>query len=475
MKTRIFKRLALALEHKKRQTRRISRYSLETAFLVFGAALVAGCAWGFAQLADFALHLNAQMTASAPLLAWLFLPLGMVLIVALKQRYAPYTGGSGIPQVIAAIQLPHGAYKTKLTVFRETILKIPLTFLGMLFGASIGREGPSVQVGAAVMVTWGKWCRKRGYSFRGLEENNLLAIGAAGGLAAAFNAPLAGVTFAIEELGRGKPLHWERQILTGIVASGLFLISIQGNNPYFPRLPHHMEVPHTLLWAMLCALVCGISGGLFARALSKGVFAYTPKKIRPWLQKHPLTLAFCCGLVLALLGTIYHGNTYGTGYELVAHSLVGNENINFGSLAFGKWLATVVSYWGQIPGGIFTPCLSTGAIIGQSLASLSHFAVPADFLVLLCMCAFLSAATQSPLTASVIVMEMTETQGMLFWMLLCAIMASIVARQFSPKPFYHFAAGKFVKQMNALKQRDYADMVKDFEKHNDDQRTNPMR
>ena len=91
---------------------------------------------------------------------------------------------------------------------------------------SMGREGPSVQVGAAVMLAWGSWCKRYNLAFKRLQDKELLAAGAAGGLAAAFNAPLAGVIFAIEELGRSVSLHWERQIFIGVLASGFFLVAI---------------------------------------------------------------------------------------------------------------------------------------------------------------------------------------------------------------------------------------------------------
>lgn len=451
--------LQTTLAHKKKQTKRFSRHTFELTFLIIGAGLVALCAFCFAQLADLALEINAWLVTQVGWLIWGILPIGMTIIVYLTHKYAPYTTGSGIPQVIAAIHLPYSSYKTRLVILKETILKIPLTFLGMLCGASIGREGPSVQVGAAVMVAWGKWCKKHNYAFRGLEENNLLAIGAAGGLAAAFNAPLAGVIFAIEELGRGKALRWERHILIGVVASGMFLIAIQGNSPYFPTVPHHSHFPNPLLWISICALICGISGGLFARALSKGITGFLPHKLHKLPTQHPLIIAALCGLLLAYIGTHYQGQTYGTGYQLVAKSIKGDPNLHYGSLAFGKWMSTILSYWAGIPGGIFTPCLTIGAIIGQSLAELAHFNIPPDILVLLGMTAFLAATTQSPLTSSVVVMEMSSTQNLLFWMLVCSITASTIARQFCPKPFYHFAAQRFIKHIQEQQKQAYEDMI----------------
>lgn len=222
---------AYHITHKIRQTRRISRKSIAFLFLLAGSALVALTALLFAWMADFALETNAELVQKYPWFAWVALPFGLPLIVWITRRFAPYTSGSGIPQVLASLALPYGANKTRLIRLRETLLKIPLTFLAMCAGASVGREGPSVQVGAAVMSAWGAWCKKHGFAFRGMQENDLIAAGAAGGLAAAFNAPLAGVIFAIEELGREVMLRWERQILLGVLAAGFIQVAIQGNNP----------------------------------------------------------------------------------------------------------------------------------------------------------------------------------------------------------------------------------------------------
>lgn len=106
-------------------------------------------------------------------------------------------------------------------------------------------------------------------------------------------------------------------------------------------------------------------------------------------------------------------------------------------------MATVFTYWTGIAGGIFTPALTTGAAIGSNIWQLTGGIVDQRFLVLLSMAAFLAGATQSPVTSSVVVMEMTGSQPELVWLLATSIMASIISRQICPKPFYHFAAGRF--------------------------------
>lgn len=449
------------ISHKIKQTQRLSRKTAAFGFLLAGAALVTLVSLAFAKMADWALEENARLVQQYPWFAWVVLPLGLPLIVWLTRRFAPYTAGSGIPQVLASLSLPFGAQKTRLLQLRQTMLKIPLTFLGMLAGASIGREGPSVQVGAAVMAAWGAWCKKHNLAFKGMQENDLIAAGAAGGLAAAFNAPLAGVVFAIEELGRGVLLRWERQIFIGVLAAGFIQVAIQGNNPYFSGF-HGSELSDMLIWVLLSGLVCGVAGGLFARCLYKGTAAFAPEKYRNWIRNHPVLLAGTIGLLLALIGTLYQGQTFGTGYHEASAALRGTHDAPFG-VAAAKWGATVLSYWAGIPGGIFTPSLTIGAMIGQHIAQIADVQTGVNVLVLICMTAFLAAATQSPLTASVVVMEMTGGQNLLFWLLIGAIFASQVSRQFSPKPFYHVAGTRYrqrVQEEAATQQADAVDKEK---------------
>ncbi|VTX60028.1 chloride channel protein [Neisseria sicca] len=442
---------AYHITHKIRQTRRISRKSIAFLFLLAGSALVALTALLFAWMADFALEMNAELVQKYPWFAWVALPLGLPLIVWITRRFAPYTSGSGIPQVLASLALPYGAKKTRLIRLRETLLKIPLTFLAMFAGASVGREGPSVQVGAAVMSAWGAWCKKHGFAFRGMQENDLIAAGAAGGLAAAFNAPLAGVIFAIEELGREVMLRWERQILLGVLAAGFIQVAIQGNNPYFSGFSGG-TLDNMLGWVLGCGLACGIAGGLFGRTLYLGATAFAPAKWREHIRRHPLITAALIGILLAAIGTLYQGKTYGTGYHEAAQALRGIHEAPAG-LAVAKWFSTVLTYWTGTPGGIFTPSLTIGAVLGERIATLTGLAQGTHVLVLLCMAAFLAGATQSPLTSAVVVMEMTGGQNLLFWLLIACIFASQVSRQFSPRPFYHAAGTRFKRQVEQSGQK----------------------
>ncbi|WP_308571257.1 chloride channel protein [uncultured Haemophilus sp.] len=445
----MFRYCYLRLRHffrrKIRQTGRLSHKSIEFGCLMIGSALVALVSFGFAKLADLGLEFNHYWSQRYPLAVWFVLPCGLALLIWFTAKYTPFVGGSGIPQVIASIEVAHGANKSKLLRLGQTLWKIPLTFLAMVIGASVGREGPSVQVGAAVMLAWSELCRRYQWAFRALTTNELIATGAAGGLAAAFNAPLAGVIFAIEELGRGTLLRWERRVLIGVLAAGFILVAIQGNSPYFPKYQGITDIPNICLWLLVCGVLCGVLGGLFARLLAKGVAGTAPLFCRPFIRHHPVIVALILGLCLAALGSYSQGQTYGTGYQVVANALEGQ--LSDPSVGVLKLAATVFTYWNGVAGGIFTPSLTTGAGIGVMLWDISGGVIDQRFLVLLCMAAFLAGATQSPVTSGVVVMEMTGAQPVLIWLLISGIIAAIISRQFNPKPFYHFAAGRFRQQL----------------------------
>lgn len=437
--------LSRAIGKRARHTARVSRHSFRIAVFLGGAACVALFSLLFAAIAEKMLEWNREITHACWWSALIMLPAGFALIRWLTIRLAPQARGSGIPQVIAAMSIPAGPGQTMLVSLPQSLWKIVLTAAGLLIGASIGREGPSVQVGAAAMLSWGRWWQKRPRFAVGFRPEALIAAGAAGGLAAAFNTPLAGIVFAIEELGRGSAVRWDRLVMSAVLGSGFISLALVGNNPYFQLSESILALHASWPAVAVCALVNGMLGGLFAKALLAGPTMWVPARHRSWPERHPILTATVCGAIVALLGLAAKGTTYGTGYEHANAVLNGHP---LDSLLFGiaKLGATVFSYIGGLPGGIFTPSLAIGAGIGDNIAHLLPSLTDSRLISLLSMAAFLAAATQAPITATVIVMEMTRSQDATLMLLAVTLAASFVSRQFCPRPFYHTVSRSFRRE-----------------------------
>lgn len=361
-----------------------------------------------------------------PLLAC---PLGGMGIVWLTRRYFPGAEGSGIPQVIAALKesTPHRHFSLFVSM-RIVLGKIVLGVSALAVGFSSGREGPSVQVGASVMHA----CRHFLPRHPERYARHLLLAGGAAGISAAFNTPLAGIVFAIEELGKRFEEKTNGVLISAIVLAGLISISLQGNYTYFGRLRVD-SVDYRILWPVIfCALVCGIAGGVFSRLLSR-LARPGNDRVGLFRKHHPVYWAGVCGLGVALLGLISHGAAHGSGYFYTQEALEGSLDLPW-YYAPVKFAATVLSFLSGIPGGIFAPSLAIGVGIGADiqplLAHTSELSIYA-----LCMAGFLAAVTQAPLTSFIIVMEMIDGHEMVISLMAVAMLSSLVSRLFC-KPLY---------------------------------------
>jgi len=405
-----------------------------------GAVLVALLALGFARAADFAQVLFARMLDGRPLVILALAPAGLALSVWLTRRVFPGAQGSGIPQTIAALHMTDQATIGRVLSLRIAGGKILLTLLGLLSGASIGREGPTVQVGAATMHALGRALRLPRDDLR----RSLVLAGGAAGVAAAFNTPLAGVVFAIEELSHSFEARTSGTVLTAVILAGITTLALAGNYTYFGMSPAQLDLGAGWLAVVLCALAGGIAGGVFSAVLvqaAKGL----PGHAGRLLGRYPVAFAALCGLALAGLGLASGGTTYGTGYAQ-ARSMVEGATTMSPLFPVLKLLATIVSYLSGIPGGIFAPSLSIGAGIGQWLAGLIPSA-PSGAVVLLGMVGYFSGVVQAPITATVIVMEMTDNQQMTIPLLATSMLAFGISRLICRRPLYGALAKRFLSAM----------------------------
>ncbi|MCM2291820.1 chloride channel protein [Allorhizobium sp. BGMRC 0089] len=422
-----------------------------------GAAAIGIVSVAFAWAADQAQGLFNGLTHASEwsfLLPLIIAPLGFAFCSYMAEQHFPASQGSGIPQAIAARHLDSPAGRSRLLSMRVAIGKVFLTIVGLLCGGSIGREGPTVQVGAALMLLSGR--------IGGLPQaNGLILAGSAAGIAAAFNTPLAGVVFAIEEMSKTYHSRVNGLVLIAVIVSGLSALGLVGTYTYFG-----VANPDTTSvndWAL--TLVCGIGGGAFG-ALFSGGMLYLSKRIRRRIQtsgkplQRTVMLAAICGLAIALIGIASGGQTYGTGYDQARGAVEGNA---LPLLYFiEKLLASFITMLSGIPGGIFAPSLSVGAGLGSTAASLFGSSIALG--ALLGMAGYFAGVVQAPMTAFVIILEMTANHESVIPIMLASMLGYATSRLLSREPLYHGLSRSFLadalRAMRAAERSETADQAK---------------
>ncbi len=420
-------------KHLRRSRRKLFSLKAWKVRLVFwiGAILVGCISALFAILSEKADMMFHQITAAGHWIPLIMTPLGLALIVWMTRNLAPGSQGSGIPQAIAALE---SRGKSKLISIRIAIGKILLTLLGLVFGASIGREGPSVHIGASIMYSLGRFAKFPPHYM----ERGLILAGSAAGIAAAFNTPLAGVVFAIEEMSKSFEQRNSGIVTTAVVFAGLIAMMILGQYHYFGS--SSASLPGLSAWTAV--LICGIIGGLLG-GMFTSLLLYVTDVAAPFIRHYPYKVAIICGAAVALFGYYSGYQSSGTGYHAAKAIVTGTAEFD-PLFPLHKIGATLASYLSGIPGGIFAPSLATGAGIG---ADLGHWlpVAPIAAMVILGMVAYFSGVVQAPITAFIIVMEMTDNQEMLLPLMATSFIAYGSAHLVCPRPLYHTLAQTFME------------------------------
>jgi H+/Cl- antiporter ClcA len=405
--------------------------------VLWAAAGAAGLAVvGFAILAEHALALFDAIHTRWWWSPFVLAPGLGALVVWATRRHVPGAAGSGIPQVVAATKLAALARPVDaLLSLRVAAAKVLLGSLALVGGFSAGREGPSVQVAASVLNLANRFLPHG----RALRASDLILAGGAAGIAAAFNTPLAGIVFAVEELGRRLESRTSGVLVSTIIISGLVAIALKGNYAYFGQLTVHDIGTAVVLPTLIAGLVCGVLGGVFSRLLlwpqrhpMAGLWA--------WRSAHPIAFAGVCGLVVAALGWVSGGTSYGSGYA-AASQAIGGQIVLEWHTPITRFVATLATYFSGLPGGIFAPSLAVGTAVGSDLAQWVGLGIDPHAWIALCMAAFLAAVTQSPITAAIIVMEMVNGHQMVISLMAVAFLSKTVSARFGPELYQQLATG----------------------------------
>lgn len=402
-----------------------------------GALAVGIISVGFAKAADWAQHLFFSTTSSGEwsfLLPLIITPLGFMLCAWLAMVVFPNSGGSGIPQAIAARHFHDDEDRSRLLSLKLAFGKIVLTIAGLMSGASIGREGPTVQVGASIML---QAARIGGMA----QARGLILAGSAAGIAAAFNTPLAGIVFAIEEMSRTYESRANGLVLTAVILSGMASLGLVGSYTYFGTSTVLMQSAAD--WGLV--VICGIGGGLFGALFSAGALRVS-QRVRRWAHTVPLKrmliVAGICGLASAIIGVATGGATFGTGYEQARAAIEGEAAP---SLYFLEKLAsTFLTMMSGIPGGIFAPSLSVGAGFGSTVSTVLGTSIGLG--AILGMAGYFAGVVQAPMTAFVIILEMTGNHDGVIAIMAASMLGYITSRMISAEPLYHGLSRVFIAQ-----------------------------
>jgi len=397
-----------------------------------GAVLLALVALVFAALGDrlqsAQLHI-ARLWPYAPLVMTPLLFAGTAWITS---RWFAAARGSGIPQVIAAAHAPEASSRGPLVSLKTATAKFGLT-LAMLFGGgSVGREGPTVQISAAIMIGVHRLLRVP-------ITSGVYIAGGAAGVSAAFNTPLAGVAFAIEELAAAYEQRVAVLVMAAVMVAGFVSLGIAGDYVYFGAMRQTLALGVALIVIPAVAVCGGLAGGLFSR----GVLGFG-RSAHPFItaiRSRPVWLAAGCGIAVALIG-LATGLTWGTGYEATRDMVEGKG----ASLWFGpaKLLSTLATNLSGTPGGIFAPSLSVGAGIGNLLSPL--FAAPTSVVVVLGMVAYFVGVVRAPLTAVIIITETTASRGLVVPLFATALIADAVSALVCRERLYHGLSRAFLPE-----------------------------
>lgn len=401
------------------------------------AALVGACAGITALLfrvaltgADIARNGLISWARGRPAWGWVFplvlTMLGAALSVAATRRYAPEASGSGIPHLEAVLQ------RFRNLEWRRVL---PVKFFGGIVaigsGLALGREGPTVQMSGAVGDAVARWLK---VSER--ERLTLISAGAGAGLAAAFNAPLSGLIFVLEEVRRDfQPIVFGAAFIAALIADIIARIGT-GQFPVFAVPSYPVPPLASLPVFALLGVIAGVLGVLFNRVLLVAIETYARLPGRFTVPAAALT-----GGIVGLVGW-FAPSLIGNGHSLAESALRGDLLLAAIPLFFAiRFLLTTFSYGTGAPGGIFAPLLVLGALIGLAVGQVAHAVwpaavpIPAVFAVV-GMAAYFTAIVRAPLTGIMLIVEMTGNYSQMLSLLVSCFCAYAVAEALKELPIY---------------------------------------
>jgi chloride channel protein, CIC family len=406
---------------------------------LFPHALLVGIATGAMAIA-FRVCLEQGEQWRSRLLTWtaiqgglalaIFIPLSCLLVgiaLFLILRFCPEASGSGIPHLRLVLR-----ENGQLHWRRVIPVKFVSGLCGIAGGLCLGREGPTIQMGAAIGAMWGE-----SHPGKGADRRSLLVTGASAGLAAAFNAPMAGILFAIEELHINIPDSAFFAAMISCVSADLLARSVLGQTPVLQARLTHGPPP---LDSLPFFIVLGMLTGGLAWAFNKSIVLATKKLAFRSVKLNTLKVVVA-GTVLAVTGW-YYPPLLGGGLELSNRALLGQGTLVWlASMVLLRFVLSIGSYAIGTAGGIFAPLLVLGGLLGLLVGEVSQHIFPAAVpeptaFAVVGMAAAFAGVVRAPLTGIVLIIEMTGHYELILPLMVASFTASVVADELYVPPVY---------------------------------------
>jgi H+/Cl- antiporter ClcA len=361
-------------------------------------------------------------------------------------KFAPGARGSGIPQVMAAIDLSNPRDNQKvgyLLGLRVMLTKIVSSLLLVLGGGAIGREGPTIQIAGSVF----KWVNDlTPANWPKVPRKNMVITGAAAGLAAAFNTPLGGIVFAVEELARNHFKFFRTPLFVAVIIAGLTAQGLLGPYLYlgYPKVSGTNW--YIFFPIMLVAAVCGMGGAY----MSRSIIAILRWKQSFTLPRHKLFYLMGAALLMAAMGSFISTSVLGPGKEVMNDLLFTHEKQPVWYMPLLRFIGPVLSFTSGGAGGVFAPALSAGATFGALVAQWLQYAdANANLLILSGMVGFLTGLTRSPFTSAILVLEMTDRHSVIFHLMLAGMISNLMAWTVDKKSLYDHLKKDYLHEAHA--------------------------
>ncbi len=373
--------------------------------------------------------------------------LGGLIVGPIIYFFAPEAKGHGVPEVMQAIFLKGGKIRPRVAVIKAFASAVTIGT-----GGSVGREGPIVQIGSSLGSTIGQF-----FKVPTNRMKTLVGCGAAAGIAAAFNAPIAGALFSLEIILMDFAVAQFSPIVISSVMATVVSHAFEGDFAAF-QVPHYQLVsPQELFFYLILGILSGVSSYLFIKVLYSFEDWFDELKIVPEYMK-----PFLGGIVIGIIG-IFIPEVMGVGYDTINFALNGNL-IWYAAvgLVFLKIFATSVTLGSGGSGGIFAPSLFMGATLGVFFGGLMHHlfpnitATPGAY-ALVAMGGMVAGTTRAPITAIIIVFELTNDYHIILPLMITAIISTIISSYFTRESIYTL---KLLRRGIAIKEGSEVNIMK---------------